>query len=193
VVGKIESKEVDMQAQEIEMYLAQLGQELQDLGVQHPVRILLVGGAFMLLQVQNRRATDDIDVLLIDIEDATTSPLYPTFRAAVRAVTTRNRLNSSWLNDVIGDFLRDASNVPEGTLWHRYGKLEVFLPPKEYILALKLLAGRTKDMPDIKALCQQVNIQTREQAQQLVDQYIPGKQLQQINHLNDTLDQVFLA
>jgi hypothetical protein len=33
-----------MQKQDIETYLAELGQTLQDLGVQQPVRILLVGG-----------------------------------------------------------------------------------------------------------------------------------------------------
>ncbi len=81
-----------MQAQEIEMYLAELGQELQNLGVQRPIRILLVGGAFMLTQVRNRFTTDDVDVLLKDIEDSTTSVLYQIFKAAVRAVTSRNKI-----------------------------------------------------------------------------------------------------
>lgn len=52
-----------MQAQDIEMYLADLGQELQDLGVEDPVRILMIGGAFMLTQLDNRSTTDDVDVL----------------------------------------------------------------------------------------------------------------------------------
>lgn len=84
--------------------------------MQHPVRVLLVGGAFMLTQVKNRQTTDDIDVLLIDVEDATISPLYHIFKTAVRAVARENKIPVTWLNDVIGDFLRDASNVPEGTL-----------------------------------------------------------------------------
>lgn len=70
-------------------------------------------------------------------------------------------------------------------------KLEIFLPPEQYILALKLLAGRQKDVRDIQALCQQLKIQTREQAQQLVDQYIPNKQLQQLNKLDETLNDFF--
>ncbi len=48
-----------MQAQEIEVHLAELGQELQNLGVQQPVRILLVGGVFMLTQLHNRSTTND--------------------------------------------------------------------------------------------------------------------------------------
>ena len=180
-----------MQKNDIETNLAKLGQELRAMGVQHPVSILLVGGAFMLTQIQNRQTTDDIDVLLKDVNDSMTSPNYQIFKAAVWAVASKNKIPGAWLNDIIGDFLRDVSNVPEGTLWRKYDQLEVFLPPKEYILALKLLAGRQKDREDILALCQQLQIQTREQAQRLLDRYIPDKQVQQINNVDDTLDDFF--
>ena len=145
----------------------------------------------MLTQVRNRPTTNDVDVLLKDIDDTTTSPLYRTFKAAVRTVASRNQIPSTWINDVIGDFLRDTGTVPQGTLWRRYVMLEVYVPPGEYILALKLLAGRQKDRDDIYALCQQLKIRTRKQAQQLVDQYIPNKQVQQINDLDDTLNFFF--
>ena len=67
-----------MQAQDIEAHLADLGQELQNLGVEEPVRILMVGGAFMLTQLHNRSTTQDVDVLLKDVDDPTVSPLYRT-------------------------------------------------------------------------------------------------------------------
>lgn len=180
-----------MQAQDITIYLAELGQELQHMGVQDPVRILLVGGAYMLTQVHNRPTTNDIDILLKDVDDTTTSLLYQTFKAAARVIANRNRIPSTWINDVIGDFLRDTSSVPQGTLWQKYAMLEVYIPPSEYILALKLLAGRQKDRDDIYALCQQLKIRTQEQAQQLVDQYIPNKQVQQINDLDEKLNFFF--
>jgi len=69
--------------------------------------------------------------------------------------------------------------------------LEVYLPPEEYILALKLLAGRPKDRDDIFALCKRLQIQTREQAQQVLDRYIPDKQLQQMNKVEKTLTRFF--
>ncbi len=72
-----------------------------------------------------------------------------------------------------------------------YGVLEVYLPPAEFILALKLMAGRQKDRADILALCQRLQIQNRQQAQRLVDLYIPDKQLQQLSDLDDTLDEFF--
>ncbi|MBV9689273.1 MAG: hypothetical protein JO202_06135 [Ktedonobacteraceae bacterium] len=180
-----------MHAQDIEMYLADLGQELRNQGIRQPVRILMIGGAFMLTQIHNRPTTNDVDVLLKDIEHATTSSLYQTFRAAARVVSNRNHLPNSWINDVIGDFLRDTGAVPEGILWRRYAALEVYVPPSEYILALKLLAGRQKDQRDIQALCQLLHIRTRQQAHQLIDRYIPNRQVQQTNALDEKLDNLF--
>jgi hypothetical protein len=180
-----------MQAKDIERSLAALGQELQNLGIQKPIRLLLVGGAFMLTQIGNRASTNDVDVLLKDVEDSTASPFSQTLHAAVRTVARQQRLPTTWLNDLIGDFLRDTGTAPEGTLWRTYGMLAVYVPPSEYILALKLFAGRPKDREDIASLCQLLRIQTRAQAQQLVDRYIPNKQVQQLNHLDDTFDAWF--
>lgn len=180
-----------MQAEEIEIHLAELGQELQEMGLERPIRILLVGGAFMLTQIKNRQATNDIDIVFKDVKDSTTPWLYQTFKSAIRSVAMKNKIPTSWLNDVIGDFLRDLGNVPEGKLWHRYNKLEVYLPPEEYILALKLLANRPKDQEDILVLIRQLKIQTSEQAQWLIDKYIPDKQLQQMNNVEDTLSDLF--
>jgi hypothetical protein len=69
--------------------------------------------------------------------------------------------------------------------------LEVYIPPREYILALKLLANRKKDQKDIMALCQQLNVQTREQAQQVIDRYVPDREVQQLSNLNKTLSILF--
>jgi len=71
-----------------------------------------------------------------------------------------------------------------------YAVLYVYGPEAEYILALKLLAGRQKDREDIRLLCQQIHIQSRNQAQQLVDRYVP-KKTQQVNELDDTLSDLF--
>lgn len=81
--------------------------------------------------------------------------------------------------------------MPEGVLWRTYAVLEVHIPPSEYILALKLLAGRQKDEEDIQTLCQLLRIRTRQQAQKLVDRYIPNRQVQQINDLDEKLDNLF--
>jgi hypothetical protein len=179
-----------MQSKDIEVHLEDLGQELYSMGVSSPVRILMVGGAFMLTQMHSTRMTNDVDVLLKDIDDPATSSLYRVFKAAVRAVASRRQIPSTWMNDLIGDFLRDLGNVPNGVLWRTYAVLEVYVPEAEYILALKLLAGRFKDWEDIRLLCQQMHIQSRSQVQELVDRYIP-KKAQQVNDLDDTLSNLF--
>lgn len=112
----------------------------------------------MLTQVGNRASTQDIDVVLKDVVDTTTSILYREFKSAIRAVARKNNIPETWLNDIISDFLLDIGNVPEGTLWKRYDALEVYLPSKDYILALKLLAGRPKDRDDIISLSQLLQI-----------------------------------
>ncbi len=145
----------------------------------------------MLTQLGSRRTTNDIDVVLKDVNDLTASSLSQRLKTGARTVATRNRIPVTWINDVIGDFLRDTSRVPQGTLWRTYGPLEVYVPEEAYILALKLLAGRPKDRSDIQDLCSQLHIQTRIQAQKIVDQYIPNKQVQQINDLERTLDSLF--
>jgi hypothetical protein len=63
--------------------------------------------------------------------------------------------------------------------------------PEISLVAHPVGAGRPKDREDINALCQQLHIRTRKQAQRLVDRYIPNKQVQQLNHLDDTLDDLF--
>src|SRR5215471_10099100 len=163
-----------MQVVDIERALAALGQELQNLGVHKPIRLLLVGGAYMLTQIGNRPSTNDVDVLPKDVELSTTSPLSQAFHTAVRMVARKHGLANTWLNDLIGDFLRDTGTAPEGTLWRSYGMLAVYVPPSDYILALKLFAGRPKDRQDIASLCQLLQVRTRAQAQQLVDRYIPN-------------------
>jgi len=80
-----------MQAKDIERALAALGLELQNLGVQKPIRLLLVGGAFMLTQIGNRPSTNDVDVLFKDVVHSNNSPLSQTFHAAVREVARKYR------------------------------------------------------------------------------------------------------
>ena len=53
-----------MTGQKIVECLRRLGDGLQDLGIQQPIRILMIGGAFMITQIGNRTVTEDVDVLV---------------------------------------------------------------------------------------------------------------------------------
>jgi hypothetical protein len=181
-----------MDSHNIELYLQDLGDELELRGFKEPVRIMIVGGVFMLLMVKNRKSTEDVDVVLMDMEDTTnTTPQTKSFQVAVRAVARKHKLKRTWMNDDVAFFIRDMAPNPQPDLWRKYKMLHVYLPSKEYILALKLMVYRLKDMNDIEALCQELGVETREQAQSIVDRYVPDERWQTEYRLEDTLDELF--
>ncbi|GCF08399.1 DUF6036 family nucleotidyltransferase [Dictyobacter arantiisoli] len=183
-----------MQRQEIEQYLQELGDELEVQGFEMPVRVMVVGGVAMLFLAYNRESTEDVDVVLMDIEgDSSTNPTPETkaFKSAVHAVAKRYKMKRTWINDDVAYFIRDMAPNPEASLWRAFKKLHVYLPSKEYILALKLMVYRQKDMSDIEALLKQLNVETREQAQAIVDHFIPDDAYKEHYQIEDTLDELF--
>jgi hypothetical protein len=96
-------------------------------------------------------------------------------------------MRRDWMNDVVASFVPDLGPV---TLWRDYHNLQIYVPQAEYILTLKLLAGREKDEDDIVALCERLGIETREQAQELVDRFA-DQAWQQECMLTKTLDAIF--
>jgi hypothetical protein len=181
-----------MQAKDIEKYLAHLGQELANLGMQEPVRVLMIGGAYMLLLAKAPRSTDDVDILWLGLEDSKRDQTILAIKSAVNAVATIHNIDGDWFNDMTDLLLHDLVRVPTGKLWRKYGLLHIHIPTKEYILALKILAGRDKDISDSKLLLQQLTITTRRQAQQLLDRYVPpATQATASNEIPHTLDALF--
>lgn len=179
-----------MKSEEIEHYLTELGMELKGRGVKKPVRLMLIGGAYMLLLANAPRSTNDIDVFWLD-EDAFQQTLIP-LRESVQAITKRHTLNPDWFNYVAQMMIYDEVMIPDGKLWKRFGPLHIHIPTKEYILALKMMAGRDKDLEDCAILLPQTPIKTRQQAQQLLSQYIlPEGQEKHAEHIENALRQLF--
>ena len=162
-----------MQAKDIENYLIQLGQEFIHLGIQKPVRVLLIGGAYMILHANMARSTDDVDIFWLGLKENERDETIPTVKTAVTNVALINNIDVDWFNDMTDILLHDLLIVPTGKLWRTYGLLHIYIPTKDYILALKIIAGRDKDIRDSKVLLQQLRITTRQQAQRRLDRYIP--------------------
>jgi len=160
-----------VKAEDIENYLSQLGQELAKQGIQEPIHLLLIGGAYMLLLASSPRNTDDIDIFWLEEEEGLQRALRP-LQEGVSAVAQVNQINPDWLNYMTQLLMYDLVIVPEGNLWKTYGPLHIYAPPQEYILALKMFAGREKDIEDCKILLQQIEISSRQQAQSLLERYI---------------------
>lgn len=179
-----------MDAHDIERYLAELGTELTKRGLTKPVRVLLIGGAYMVLLAQAPRSTKDIDIFWLDEEGF--QQAYGPLRESTQMVTQKYHLDPDWLNYLTQMLLYDEVVVPTGKRWKTFGPLHIYVPTNDYIFALKITAGRQKDLEDCAILLPKTKIRTRAHAQQILDRYIlPEGQQQHAETIAHALDQLF--
>jgi hypothetical protein len=186
-------KERDLQANEIEFLLQELGTEFSRRKLK-PVRVMFVGGVYMLLIAQSRLITHDIDFFPLNFMDSSQperDEMSRLVQTAINSVASRYKLKRDWFNDhafgVIGALKPDDEELRH---WKTYGALEIFLPPDEFILMTKIYSYRDKDYGDVQALIERTGITTREQAQALMDKYMSRK-MQDECFVADTLDVFF--
>ncbi len=180
-----------MQAHEIEHYLAELGAALENQGITKPVRMLLIGGAYMMLLANAPRTTDDVDIFWME-EGEDFQKASQALRDGVQAIASRYTLPPNWFNYLTQMLIYDKIRMPRGKLWKHFGPLQVYAPPKEYILALKILAGRDQDLADCRTLLPQTRIRTRKQAQRVLDRYLlPEAQQEEAETIASSLDVLF--
>jgi hypothetical protein len=173
-----------MQSEDIERYLIALDQALFDMGIKTPMPVLLLGGAYITLHINSRRATNDIDVFPFvegDVDQATGVPLAVALYQATQEVAKQYLLRPTWLNTIRKGVLQPRTAEPQGTPWKKYQVLEVYLPEPAYVLIQKLLAHRPKDQQDIVSLLQRLNISTYGQALELLNHYFSAEEQKQQN------------
>jgi hypothetical protein len=127
--------------------------------------LFVVGGAVMCLAYGARSSTEDVDALF--------RPSTEVRQAAAR-VAARAGLNESWLNDGVKGFMsRQGDFVPFLEMEH----LSVMVAQPAYLLAMKCLAMRIgaefHDEDDIRYLLRHLDVQTYEQASELIAKYYP--------------------
>src|SRR2546428_14143685 len=151
-----------MQAQEIERYLTELGAALESQGITKPIRMLLIGGAYMMLLANAPRTTDDVDIFWME-EGEDFQKARQALRDGVQAIASKYTLPPNWLNYLTQMLIYDKIIMPRGKLWKRYGPLNVYAPPKEYMLALKIMAGRDKKISDWRVFLPPTKIRKSQQ------------------------------
>ncbi|GAC1369084.1 MAG: DUF6036 family nucleotidyltransferase [Ktedonobacteraceae bacterium] len=155
-----------MNKEDIEKYLRMLGQELQKKQVIG--EILLVGGAVMLLEVGNREVTKDIDAYF--------EPKYSyEIREAAKDIARREGLPDDWLNDGVKGFFYSQ---PPHKRWAEYPGLRVYIATLDYILVMKVIAGRPQDIEDAKALIQILQISDAQEVFSLLAKYTKQQKLE---------------
>jgi len=155
-----------MQEQDIIQLLTQVGRDLEEYHFQEPVRLLLIGGAYMITQLHSRTATGDIDAALLGRERW--GDEYDLFKRIVQFELAEMGSTNEGFSDDITEFLPLMGLPKSSTLWLSSGKLDVYVPDAGYILALKLLANRDKDQPDLQVLLALKKIKRRKQAEKLL-------------------------
>lgn len=132
----------------------------------------------------------DIDIFWLDEDEFQRA--YAPLRESVQVIKQKHDLDADWLNYLTQMLLFDEVIVPDGKLWKRFGPLHVYVPTSEYILALKITAGRQKDFDDCAILLPKTKIRTRKQAQQVLDRYIlPSGQQKNADTIENALNRLF--
>ncbi len=179
-----------MEAHDIERYLAELGAALKNRGVKKPLRMMIIGGAYMLLLENAPRPTEDIDIFWL--EEGAFERMREIVSACMLDVARTHMLPPNWFNFLTQVIMMHDIFIPDGTLWKRFGPLHIYIPPREYILALKITAGRPKDLDDCAILLARTSIKTVEQAQELLNRYIlPEAQEEHAEQIEKSLDTIF--
>jgi hypothetical protein len=135
----------DINKENIDMYLNEFAEECKKLNYNiKPIKIILVGGAAILLNYNFRKSTDDIDVL---------NPSLVSINEAVKNTAKRLNITDDWLND---DFKKSPSYSEKindvSVLYKNISNiLEIRTINSEYLIAMKLMTDRIDkhDISDI--------------------------------------------
>ena len=136
--------------------LNELGRRVQARGFH--ARLYIFGGAAMALAHGARQSTDDIDAAMeprdIVLEESS-------------AMAKEHGLSADWLNSN-GDGFRPQQYEDVDAQELNFGGVTVSLASPRFLLAMKLTAGRARDVSDITFLIQEVGIASATEITQLV-------------------------
>jgi predicted nucleotidyltransferase len=157
--------------------LERLGTVLHSRGLD--ANLYVVGGAAMAFAYKRDRVTRDIDAIVAPNEEVF---------AAAREVGEELKLPEEWINDTARAFLPDV-RLDAGTLVFEAPGISVRAAPAEVLLAMKILAGRTKDLEDIRMLAQLLELNTAAQVTELFLSFYPQGGL--IDHSTALIEELF--
>ena len=128
--------------------------------------VMIAGGAAVALLWDNRRITNDVDVV--------SEGMTPLLRSAIARVARDYDLEPGWFNDA-GKLHAPALPVDNPIPVFDGERLRVYAVPARYALAMKLVSARDVDKWDIPALLSASDIETREELYRLVQDAYPSQ------------------
>lgn len=153
-----------LSARDIEAAFAALAEELRQR--RHRGRILVVGGAAIVLLFNSRDSTKDVDAYFVQ-------PEASTIREAARSVARKLALPDDWLNDGAKAYL---VGLTFGEVLHESEWLQVLAVSRVQLLAMKLAAWRDAvDRADAALLLRDMDCSAEELWEQVV-RFVPDAQ-----------------
>ena len=143
--------------------LADLSEELRRKGVK--ARLHRVGGAAITMAFRDSRQTYDLDALILEGHG-------PVIEAA-RRVAKRRGWPETWLNEGAVPYMGTLPDRKARTVFGT-ANLIVTAASAEFLLAMKVRAGRTVDLHDIALLAGELGLRTAREVFDLHDQVFPS-------------------
>ena len=142
---------------------------------------LTVGGGSAVIFWWEHRGTTDVDVI-------STIDLPEELVKAVQRVAQKHDLPSDWLNVNAAYAMMPTLPLKQERMFIGKNRLRVFIPNHRYMLAMKLFAGRDRDMDDAVRLMRRVGMTTKEELYDLIKESYPRGIFPAINF--DFIDEV---
>lgn len=168
------SPEPEITASQMRQYLTEVGTILARGRVTG--EIVLAGGAVMVLALNSRGGSRDIDARFAKEAEA--------IREAARAVAGSHGLPPNWLNDHVREYI--AEDAPAVDLFEVPG-LRVRMVALDYLFYMKAWAGSPIDQRDLRTLSEALNLRDEQQAYQIVRRYSPGTPPREVQILLESL------
>jgi hypothetical protein len=155
-----------LSAHQIKLLLQELGSELDKVGMYASVD--LFGGAVIALYYSDTRRSIDIDGVL-------RSGSYSVFKNLVQKIAESHKIQNDWFNQDVTTVVNSSLVGVSFQGQVSFGGLTIRIPKTEYLLAMKLLAARQKDLGDAVVLAKKLGFTSKQQLTEIVKKYIPIK------------------
>ncbi|MBI5605135.1 MAG: hypothetical protein HY879_17505 [Deltaproteobacteria bacterium] len=161
-----------MDTEKIKFYLKRLSEALGKKGVQG--EIVIYGGAAMVLVLNARPSTKDVDAVF--------APKEIIYQAA-KGIEDSEGAPENWLNDAVKGFI---SSRDEHVPFWDFPNLKVYTATPQYLLAMKCISLRLgrgdTDLEDIRFLIDHLGIKSATDLLNLVENYYPRNRISPKTH-----------
>lgn len=149
-----------MTAAIVQSLLQELAQSLDDAGITAGVRV--VGGAALAVLDVQRRATSDVDAVIVPAGVAS---------GIIQEMAMEHDLPTDWLNDAALAYI-PLVGTEDWVEVYRRGQVIVSIGSTPMLLAMKLLANRgVRDSVDIEFLLEACEVTCLQDAQEIYERY----------------------